>query len=131
MTRKLVVDASIVVDLIGRFRPRPIESLLWADDVVLAAPELLDIEVLQAFRRLDQDGAIPAPRGDVVDVLKALRIRRYRHRDLCGGIWGLRHNVTAYDAAYVVLARMLGAALVTRDAKLAAAPGLDVEVLLP
>jgi predicted nucleic acid-binding protein len=54
MSRVLVVDASVVVDLIGRFRSQPIEALLWAEDSVLAAPELLDVEVLQALRRLDR-----------------------------------------------------------------------------
>lgn len=131
MSRVLVVDASIVVDLIGRFRPQPIEALLWAEDSVLAAPELLDVEVLQALRRLEQDGAIPSSRTDVVELLRALRIRRYRHHGLRDGIWSLRRNLTAYDAAYVALARLLDARLVTRDAKLARAPGLEVGVVVP
>jgi len=45
-------------------------------------------------------------------------------------IWRLRHNLTAYDAAYVALADKLGATLITRDARLAsaAAPDLSVEL---
>lgn len=131
MSRVLVVDASVVVDLIGRFRPQPIEALLWAKDSVLAAPELLDVEVLQALRRLDKDGAIPPSRADVVELLRALRIRRYRHHSLRDAIWSLRKNTTAYDAAYVALASLLDATLVTRDAKLARAPGLDIQVVVP
>jgi predicted nucleic acid-binding protein len=131
VTRVLVVDASVVVDLIGRFQPQPIEALLWAGDTVLAAPELLDLEVLQALRRLDQDGAIPPSRMQVVELLQALRIRRFRHHSLLDGIWSLRKNLTAYDAAYVALARLLGGTLVTRDEKLAGAPGLDVRVKIP
>ena len=131
MTRILVVDASVVVDLIGRFRPQPIEALLWAEDTALAAPELLDVEVLQALRRLDQDGAIPPSRTQMVELLQALRIRRFRHHSLLDGIWSLRKNLTAYDAAYVALARLLGGTLVTRDEKLAGAPGLDVRVEIP
>jgi predicted nucleic acid-binding protein len=131
VSRVLVVDASVVVDLIGRFRPQPIEALLWAEDSVLAAPELLDIEVLQALRRLEQDGAIPSSREAVVELLQALRIRRYRHHSLREAIWSLRRNMTAYDAAYVALARLLDATLVTRDAKLARAPGLDIQVVVP
>jgi len=38
-------------------------------------------------------------------------------------IWGLRANLTAYDAAYVALAEALDAPLLTRDRHLAAAPG--------
>ncbi len=131
MSQVLVVDASVVVDLVGRFRPQPIEALLWAEDSVLAAPELLDVEVLQALRRLDKDGAIPSSRADVVELLQALRIRRYRHHSLREAIWSLRKNMTAYDAAYVSLARLLDATLVTRDAKLARAPGLDIQVVVP
>ena len=131
MSKVLVVDASVVVDLIGRFRPQPIEALLWAEDSVLAAPELLDVEVLQALRRLDNDGAIPSSRADVVELLQALRVRRYRHHSLRDGIWSLRENVTACGAAYVALARLLDATLVTRDEKLARTPGLGVQVAVP
>lgn len=131
MSRILVVDASVVVDLIGRFRPEPIEALLWADNTVLAAPELIAIEALQALRRLDQAGAIPPGRTSAVELLRALPIRTYRHAGLLAGIWALRKNLTAYDAAYVALARLLGATLVTRDEKLAGAPGLGVNVEAP
>jgi predicted nucleic acid-binding protein len=131
VSRILVVDASVVVDLIGRFRPQPIEELLWAEDSILAAPELLDVEVLQALRRLDRDGAIPPSRTQVVELLQVLRIRRYRHHSLREGIWSMRKIMTAYDAAYVALARLLGATLVTRDEKLARVPGLDVQVAVP
>jgi hypothetical protein len=68
---------------------------------MLAAPELLDIEVLQALRRLDGMGAIPPGRGDLPETLAALRIRRYRYASLVTGIWSLRNNLTAYDAACV------------------------------
>lgn len=132
MKRILVVDASVVVDLLGRFRPQPIEEMLWAPDTVLTAPELIDIEVLNALRKLDQAGAIPASRmAELPTLMRGLRIRKYRHASLIDGIWALRNNVTAYDAAYVVLARLLEATLATRDARLANAAGLDVQVAMP
>jgi predicted nucleic acid-binding protein len=131
MSRRLVVDASVVVDLLGRFRPEPIEALLFAADAALAAPALLDVEVLQALRKLDLQGAIPASRDDLTDSLRALRIRRYPHASLLEEIWALRRNLTAYDATYVALARQLNAALVTRDNRLARSPGLGIAVLTP
>jgi predicted nucleic acid-binding protein len=132
VSRILVVDASVVVDLLARFRPQPLEELLWAPETVLAAPELIDIEVLNALRRLDQAGAIPANRvAELPTQVRGLRIRKYRHDSLLDGIWALRNTVTAYDAAYVALARLLDAALITRDARLARAPGLNVQVIKP
>lgn len=131
MSRVLVIDASIVVDLLGRFQSEPIERLLFSPDTALAAPALLDIEVLHALRRLDLAGQIPSSRGDLVETLRALRIRRYPHASLLDDIWAQRRNVTAYDATYIALARQLEATLVTRDARLATVPRLGVHVLVP
>ncbi len=132
MSRILVVDASVVVDLLARFCPQPIEALLRAPDTVLTAPELIDIEVLHALRKLDRTGLIPVGRkAGLPHSIQALRIRKYRHANLLAGIWSLRKNLTAYDAAYVVLARLLNATLVTRDTQLAGAPDLGVEVAVP
>lgn len=132
MNHVLVVDASVVSDLLARFQPEPIEAALWAEGANLAAPELLDVEVLNALRKLDRAGSIPPPRqGKLVATLQALPIRRYRHDSLLHGIWGMRNNVTAYDAAYVTLARALRAPLVTRDRRLAAAPGLAIRTIVP
>jgi predicted nucleic acid-binding protein len=55
---------------------------------------------------------------------------RHRHDAFLYRIWELRHNVTAYDAAYLALAEALGAPLVTRDAKLAGAAGHRARVEL-
>lgn len=132
MSNTLVVDASVVLDLLARFRPQPLETLLWARGNLLAAPELLDVEVLNASRRLKRAGAVPASHAaELPEQLRGLRIRKYRHDLLVDGIWALRENLTAYDAAYVVLARLLNAPLVTRDTRLARAPGLGIEVLTP
>lgn len=131
MSRILVVDASVATDLLARFRPEPIEEMLWARDTRLAAPELLDIEVLHALRRLDRGGCIPESRADLAAELQALPIRRYRHQSLLSRIWTLRGHLTAYDAAYVVLANLLSATLVTRDERLARASGLGLRVALP
>lgn len=38
-------------------------------------------------------------------------------------MWRLRHNLTAYDAAYVALALALDSPLFTLDEAIAAAPG--------
>ena len=128
----LVVDASVVLDLLARFRPQPLEALLWAPDTSLAAPELIDIEVLNALRKFDREGVIPASRRTgLLAQLRGLRIRKFRHDALLEGIWSLRGNVTAYDAAYVTLAAALKAPLVTRDTRLAKAVESMLEVMTP
>src|SRR5437762_407797 len=55
-------------------------------------------------------------------------ITRYSHEPLLPRIWILRENLTAYDAAYVALSEGLRATLVTRDSRLADAPGHRAEV---
>jgi predicted nucleic acid-binding protein len=45
-------------------------------------------------------------------------------------IWALRHNLTAYDAAYVALAETLQVTLVTCDTHLAASVGHRATIAL-
>ena len=66
----------------------------------------------------------------VIRDLLDLRLTRYPHFVLLPHIWHLRNNFSAYDAAYVALAENLGATLITRDARLALAPGNSVKVEL-
>jgi predicted nucleic acid-binding protein len=43
-------------------------------------------------------------------------------------VWHLRENLSAYDATYVALAETLGCSLVTADARLSRAPGVQCAV---
>ena len=96
MRRVLVTDASVVVDLLGRFEAEPIEMALFGGGDQLVAPALLDIEVQHTLRKLETTPAIPASRrADVLDDFRALPIRRFRHAALWQDIWRLRPNLTA------------------------------------
>lgn len=53
--------------------------------------------------------------------LAGFPIRRMPLAPLLERMWELRHNITAYDAAYVALAERLDAVLITCDARLVAA----------
>jgi len=129
MRRVLVTDASVVVDLLGRFEAEPIEAALFEAGGQLVAPELLDIEVLHTLRKLEATKAIPASRrARVLDDFRALPIRRFRHAALWQDVWRLRRNLTAYDASYVALARQLEGTLVTRDERIARASGVGINV---
>lgn len=121
----IVLDASAAVDwLLQTSAGQRIEKRIYSPGESLHAPHLLDIEVTQVLRRLVREGTVPATRADqVVQDLLDLRVTRYPHFVLLPRIWRLRHNFSAYDAAYVVLAEKLGAALITRDGRLTAASG--------
>ena len=121
----IVLDASATVDwLLQTTAGRHIEQRIYSARESLHAPHLLDLEVAQVLRRLVREGAVSANRADeAVRDLLDLRLTRYPHFMLLPRVWQLRNNFSAYDAAYVGLAEKLGAPLITRDARLAAAPG--------
>jgi predicted nucleic acid-binding protein len=122
----LVVDASAVTELILA-RPAAEDAVrrLREHDFDLHAPQLLDIEVLNAIRRVLARGDASAERAEqAVEDLRDLPIERYPHEALVGRIWELRENLSAYDAAYVALAEGLSdhdAHLLTADGRLARA----------
>jgi predicted nucleic acid-binding protein len=121
----IVVDASVVVEvLLGTAAGRAVEGRLFARRAALHAPHLMDIEVAHVLRRYAAAGEMtPARAAEAVEDLKDLPITRHEHTMFLPRIWQLRHNATAYDAAYLALAEALDATLVTRDAKLARAAG--------
>jgi len=128
----LVVDASVLATALaddaadgdtarGRLRGQD-----------MAAPELIDLEVVSVLRRQLSVGKLDTRRARLaLDDLLELPVQRVPHRALLRRCWELRDNLSVYDAAYVALAETLDAALVTADARLAKAPGVtcSVEVL--
>ncbi len=115
--------------LLGTQRGTRIEARLLSRGESLHAPHLLDVEVAQVLRRYAAAGNLTSERGlQALTDLADFPIHRYSHDVLLPRIWELRHNVTAYDAAYLVLAETLAAPLVTCDGRLASAPGHAVNV---
>jgi predicted nucleic acid-binding protein len=121
----IVLDASAAVDwLLQTTAGQRIENRIYSQNETLHTPHLLDLEVAQVLRRLVRQGVVSIRRADeAVRDLLDLRMTRYAHGVLLPRIWQLRDNFSAYDAAYIVLAEKLRAALVTRDRRLASASG--------
>ncbi len=126
----IVVDASALLEVLLRTPAAPsVEGRLFEPRETLHAPHLVDLEIAQALRRYVASGQISAERGrQALDDLAAVRLRRWPHEPLMPRVWSLRDNLTAYDAAYVALAEALEAPLLTRDRRLASAPGLRARV---
>lgn len=97
---------------------------ILVDGETIHVPHLLDLEILQVLRRYCMSGDISDERAQqaVADYLD-FPLTRYSHDALALRIWELRHNTTAYDAAYVALAEALSAPIITRDRRLATSSG--------
>jgi predicted nucleic acid-binding protein len=128
----IVPDASVIIEVLLRTESAArIEDRILDPRESLHAPHLLDVEVAQVFRRYVARGEMRPERGRLaVELLAKFPITRYSHEPLMSRIWNLRHNLTAYDAAYVALSEGLGAALLTRDARIADAAGHRANVEL-
>ena len=118
----IVLDSSAVVEwLLGLPRADAVGARILAADS-LHAPALMDIEVAQVMRRYTAAKEIAADTGErALNVLRDLDLNRYTHESLLTTIWKLRHNLTAYDAAFVALAGVLDAPLITLDRRIAGA----------
>jgi predicted nucleic acid-binding protein len=124
----LVVDASAAIEYLLRTPIGERAGDLFAD-AALAAPELLDAEVLAVLRREALGGRVSLSRArEALDDLISWDVERVPHRDLLSVAWSLRDHVTGYDALYVAVARVQEGALVTADGPLARAHGLGVVV---
>lgn len=125
----IVVDAAAVVDALTAVDgSEDLRAELASEE--LHAPTLVDFEVVSALRGLTLGLHItPARARDALTDLDALSIQRWPSAAaLRLRAFSLRDNLSAYDAAYVVLAEALECPVLTRDARLAKSGGHNVEI---
>lgn len=125
----IVVDCAPVVDALTAVNGSDeLRAALVDED--LHAPTLLDFEVVSALRGLTlRNNITPARARDALTDFDALSIQRWPSAaPLRLRAFSLRDNLSAYDAAYVVLAEALQCPVLTRDARLARSSGHDVEI---
>lgn len=133
----IVVDANVVVMALvdAGDRGDAARAAMVADDAWIA-PAHMPLEVMRVLAR-----AVRAGRLLVVDADAAARTLITMQVEYVGSdnallqaVWGVRHNVASYDAAYLAVAVMYDVALVSFDDRLARAaerlrPGARVELL--
>jgi predicted nucleic acid-binding protein len=125
-----VVDASVLVEyLAGGEHSAQARGHLVAGTEALWAPHLIDAEVGHVVRRAVIAGELrPARARAALDDLLDVPIRRVSHLRLIVRAWGLRANLSFYDALYVALAERLSMPLLTLDRRLAGVPGVRSEI---
>jgi predicted nucleic acid-binding protein len=121
----IVLDASAAIEwLLQSPAGVKIDRRIFTASESLHAPHLLDLEVTQVLRRYVRDKTMSERRGqEALEDFHDMALTRYPHDFLIPRIWELRTTLTAYDAAYVALAELLGAPLLTCDSKIASASG--------
>jgi predicted nucleic acid-binding protein len=125
----IVVDASVLAPALAEDGIRGELARARLRGEQLAAPELVDLEVAAVLRRMALRGLLDGRRAQLALAdLVAVPMERAAHAVLLPRIWELRDNLSAYDAAYVALAELAGATLVTADGRLARSPGMRCAV---
>lgn len=115
----LVVDASAIAELLlDTPTGRRVATLIEDEDLI--APQLLAIEVSSVLRGwVLGRGLSPTRAQDALQDLAELGLNWEDLPPLIEEVWSLRHNLSCYDAVYVVLARAVSCNLLTCDERLA------------
>ena len=120
----LVIDASVLAVALLDDGPDGdvIRNRLRGEQ--LAAPALIDLEVVSVWRGLSRAGHLDPRRAELALAdLRDVPIQRVEHTPLLTRCWELRENLTVYDAAYVALAEALQTTLLTGDRRLSRSTG--------
>ena len=126
-----VLDASVAVTALTA-PSSAAADLLSGDDAVFQVPSIFDAEVLSALRGLVRGGKFDgAAAAELIPDLMVLPVDRWHMSPLLPRMWELRENLTPYNAAYVALAELTGAVLVTGDERITASPGTrcDIQII--
>lgn len=125
----IVVDASVIADALFLEQRRDLRAALARQ--TLHAPALIDYEFLSVARGFVLGRHVTVHRAqDALTDFGDLAIRRHPMTPaLREAAWDLRNQLTAYDASYAALARLLGAPLWTLDTRLARSCPSDITVV--
>lgn len=120
----IVVDASVLAPALADDGPSGDTARTLLMGEAIATPAVVDLEVMSVIRGHLRAGKLDQRRAELALAdLADLPAQRALPGPLLDRVWSLRDNLSPYDAAYVALAEVLGAPLVTADRRLAAATG--------
>ncbi len=118
-TAPVVIDASVMVDLVARTGDRFVAVRERLAGTVMHAPAHFDAEVLSALGRMQRSGVLTIAHADAaVDELRQAPVTRHGLPSLIGGAWARRDTLRLTDALYVELADTAGLVLLTTDHRL-------------
>jgi predicted nucleic acid-binding protein len=133
----IVVDANVaVMALVSPAGAGDSARAALLTDDILIAPAHMPLEVLRTLGKAVVGNHLSVDDADAAfQALIAMQVD-YVGTDivLLQAVWAMRHNISVYDAAYLAVAAMHDAPLVTFDARLANAaervkPGIRVNLL--
>lgn len=126
----MVVDASALVALLADSGPAGRWVAASVAGRALAAPHLAVFEAANVLRRHALAGRLDETQAALTHAdLLSLPVELWPYAPLAERAWQLRRNLTVYDAAYVALAEMLDASLITLDARIGDAPGVRCPIV--
>jgi len=126
-----VLDASAALEFLFGTPAGEAVAQRLIEERGFTAPELLPFEVLAVLRRDERRGILAGPRGAAaLQDLEDMPVTLFSNGALVGRAWELRHNFSAGDAFYVVLAEALDEPLLTGDRALARAAERHTEVAI-
>jgi predicted nucleic acid-binding protein len=126
-----VIDASVLVDAVADPSPHGDRVRAGLVGRRMLVMDFTDAEVLQGLRSLRLRRQIDdLDVRSALDRYRAAPLERFPALAFGPRVLDLGANLSAYDASYVALAEALGAPLLTRDARLARAPGPRCEIVL-
>lgn len=131
MSGDIVIDGGALAEyLVGSATGEAVATLIAGRDP-LHAPHLVVPETLAVLRKWSLGEYLDETRLDIArHDLARMPMQLWEAGPFADRVWALRHNITAYDATYIALAEAMDAALVTSDARLAAASGPACPIML-
>lgn len=127
----IILDASALVPVLLNTPEisQVVQRRIVASEGDAHVRHIFDLEVMSVLRRIYFAGQLTEERADrALYRLETINITRHSHAPFLRRIREPRHNVTAYEAAYIALAETLDAPLVTLDGRLAGASEIRVRV---